>query len=363
MKNLLLSIASLVLCQSVNAANDYIVQTDLESGLTYYIYIQGPDTIGEKTGVVPSSVPIGSKGARFQLYGVGLEPDSQIFLLSETVVGAFLPGASVAISSEDPYKVVPRTRADEPFTASMSFSNLSTSTDPEIPESAKVVYVERLAVEYPEGEDRVSVTGSNTERVLEAFYVTQNGVLERPLTTSLTSAEAHKQKGEELIRVYALPNQDLGWTIIDEQKIHIWPIADGEIKGVKSDGSVFELDGQILNEIPNISMSVSDLYPTSKTFLRIYKGNKVDEAVEIQTISQIIADDYNPLSFNTTVPQSAAQFISSAQWEQYAEEDGLYTVEVVTITPFNGGNPERMAYATFTLKRKISVKGALISAE
>lgn len=345
------------------AADDYIVQTDLASGTVMHIYVDGPDSVGEANGIVPAIMEIGESGARFQMYGVGLAPDSNLYLLSETVVGAFMPAAEVSTWSKDPYAVVTRTRADQPFNAKMIISNLS--TDPDAPDASKSVYVERLVSEYPADGERTPIDGTADWRVVEAYYVINNGELQAELNTSLRSEFAYKQKGEELIRIYALPDTNLGWTVIDEKKVQVWPIADGEIQGILT-GSItpISLHGLVLHEAPTIRMSVTDLYPSSQTYLQIYKGPKSDSATGIQQLPGLItANDYEPVNFNTTVPQSAIQVITADQWEEYAKEDGIYTVEIVTKTPFNNDIPERLAYATFEIKRTIKINADLHSAE
>lgn len=355
--------AALAFSQPIHAAGDYIVQTDLTTGTVMHIYVDGPDSVGEQSGTVPAIMEIGESGAQFQMYGVGLEPDNNLYLLSETVVGAYMPAAEITTWSKDPYNVVTRTRADQPFNAKMVISNLS--SDPESPDASKKVYVERLVSEYPEDAERTPIDGTTDWRVVESYYVNNNGELAAVLPTSLRSEFAYKQKGEEIIRVYALPDSNLGWTVIDEKKVQVWPIADGEIQGIVAGGTTpVELHGLLLNSVPTIRMSVTDLYPSSQTYLQIYKGQKSDSATGIQQLPGLItANDYEPINFNTTVPQSAVQVITADQWEEFAKDDGVYTVEIVTKTPFNNDIPERLAYATFEIKRTIKVNADLHSAE
>jgi hypothetical protein len=47
----------------------------------------------------------------------------------------------------------------------------------------------------------------------------------------------------------------------------------------------------------------------------------------------------------------------------YASRDGIYTLEVVTETPFFNRAPERLAYVTFEVDRTISSRGQLSTAE
>ena len=112
--------------------------------------------------------------------------------------------------------------------------------------------------------------------------------------------------------------------------------------------------------MPAITMVVNDLYPTSKTYINLYKGTKNDDPNAAQQIApSITARDYQPVAFNTITPQSATQTINPDQWDSDGLPDGVYTVEILTETPFNQGKPERLAYATFTLNRTVQVVGSL----
>lgn len=353
-------LATAALNMNAHAAADFIIQTDIETGLTQHIYVHGPDSIGEKSGTEHAAFGIGPSGSQFKLYGIGLEPDTNLYLLDETIAGSFLPKAVVSITSDDPYNVVPRMRADQSFRAKLTFSKLLNT--PEAPESARRVYVERIAAEYPEGSDRAPA--DRTERVIEAFYVDKNGELEGTFSTSLYSPIPYKQKGEEFVRVYALPDSNLGWTLLDEKKVQVWPIADGEITGSAQTTDKFTLHDKTFTYVPKLHMSVKDLYPTSKTYLNVYKGQKNDNPTNAQQISsQILANDYEPVAFNTIVPQSANQTIEPEIWQDFATEDGQYTVEILTETPFNQGNPQRIVYATFNLKRTIQINAHISSVE
>ncbi|BDS04966.1 hypothetical protein NT6N_00060 [Oceaniferula spumae] len=352
------SVLAVILCaHSTRAAEDFVIQTDLATGLTQHIYVEGPDTIGEESGTVDTALPVGPAGSHFALYGVGLAPDTKLYLLDQTVVGSFLPKATVKVSTEDPYTVVARTRSDRKFDVELTFEGLL--TDENAPEAARRIYVERLVIEYPEGVDRIPE--NSQERVVEAFYVTKNGALNAQFNTSLVSSSPYKQRGEEYIRTYALPDADVGWTLLDEKKVQIWPVADAQLLANNASAlEPFPLNGKTLGYMPSITMVVNDLYPTSKTYLNLYKGPKNDNPSDAQQISQnIIAQDYQPVAFNTITPQSATQTIDPDQWNSDDLTDGVYTVEILTVTPFNLGKPERLAHATFTLNRTIEVKGSL----
>ena len=59
----------------------------------------------------------------------------------------------------------------------------------------------------------------------------------------------------------------------------------------------------------------------------------------------------------------APAMIPVTNWDQYVTEDGIYTLEVNTITPFNNGNPERILAVTFEVDRTIQLVGSTTTSE
>jgi len=45
--------------------------------------------------------------------------------------------------------------------------------------------------------------------------------------------------------------------------------------------------------------------------------------------------------------------------DDFIDKDGIYTIEVVTVTPFNNRQPERLAYASFEIDRTVEVRAGL----
>lgn len=361
--------SALMLVLGVNvgyAADDFVRQTDIATGVVMDVYVHGPDGIGEESGSYSAALPVGGDGARFQLFGVGLEPDETLYELADTIVGVHVPTAAITVGSEDSYAAVTRTRADKPFDATMTFGNLDAAED--APMSSRYLYVERLCVEYAEGGDRLPVYNPDGEtlRVIEAFFVQKNGELSASIMTSLKSDLDYKQRGEERIRIYALPNENLDWYPLVEKKVHIWPIADAELTGaVAGVEAAVSLHGEVLTSVPSLVMSATDLYPSSSTYVRVYKGEVNEVAAGAENLFQTVGQEYAVDSFHTIVPQTVSKVISASEWEDFASEDGIYTAEIVTVTPFNDGNAERLAYATFEIKRdnEIQVNGNLVDAE
>ncbi|SHK27110.1 hypothetical protein SAMN02745181_3539 [Rubritalea squalenifaciens DSM 18772] len=421
---------------TVNAATDFILQitpaqatydSDLgawmwtnpetnlyEQATVVQIDVAGPEGVGVETGDVISSLPIDKYGSRFILFGSGIAPDTNLYNLKEKLVHPYRPQVEIVTSSEDQYEGVTRTRADEKYQGKIYITNLIGDTT--APESSRKVLLEVLTSEYEAGRDRVSEYG-DLKRVVEQIYIVREGdtwyfedvdseerVSFSPKTeykdgvsyytltcntlSSLLSEFEYKQKGEEYIRVLGLPNEfeyvvdehgnveQADWQIIDEEKIQVWPIADASLLAKLAD-EPFTLSGRTLNKFPSLIVDLVDLYPTSKTYVRIYKGPAVENYTGEQIILQeVVANDYDPTNFNTVTPQRETQIISSESWNHSELEDGEYTVEIITETPFTeqvvdaDGNPVgintkklRLVYSTFSLKRTVQFFGNATDSE
>jgi hypothetical protein len=127
----------------------------------------------------------------------------------------------------------------------------------------------------------------------------------------------------------------------------VWPIADVEILGLDE-------NAKITRSLPNLTINLTDLYPDSTTSVQIYKGNQAlgTEGAQIEG---------SRISFNSIVPQNAQILVRN--WDSYAVDDGVYTVEVITLTPFDNRAPERLAWLTFSVDRTISMKGSATTSE
>lgn len=330
---------------AASAAVDFIEQVDLESGLVYQVYVPGPEEPGSKNGTQLSPMPVGPSGSTYQLYAKGLDPDNTVYLLDEKYVAAYTPEAIIKISSEDPHPT-PRTRADEPFHVDISVKGLLAPGE-DVPEAALNVYVQEHTLNYDPKLNRAPVDGTAEEVLADDFFLVENGEFRRTGMTKLTSDIFFKERGEEIFRAYALPDTDLDWLQIASGRIQVWPIADVEIIGL--DENV-----KITRSLPNLTINLTDLYPDSTTSVQIYKGSQAlgTEGTQIEG---------SRISFNSIVPQSAQILVRN--WDSYAKDDGEYTIEVITLTPFDGRAPERLAWLTFSVDRTISMKGSATTSE
>jgi hypothetical protein len=123
--------------------------------------------------------------------------------------------------------------------------------------------------------------------------------------------------------------------------VEIWPVASGAITGLRHH-EVVRLN------TPRIELWLWDLYPSSTTYLQIYPGEQalgtVGERIEGGTL--VLDQD-----------KSEGRVIRLFHWLDQIKENGIYTLELIHVTPFGA---ERLAYRTFELDRTIRVNAMIM---
>jgi len=266
-------------------------------------------------------------------------------LIDEVTVGSHLPAATLNLRSEDPYNP-PRTRADRPFAMDLSIRKLAEPGDP-LGGIGKVTlerdfkfYHPDLHVPYPNGAGQGSYD--------EMFEFTKNGDFSDPEIYQMLPAQSPtKACGEETFTAKVPHGGNDRKTAIAASTVQIWPICDAVIENLEA--------GKRYTGIPPHARVVcNDLYPDSVTYAQIYKGQPA-----LGTIGRIIGSSV--VSFNTYAPQDAVVPLTVSENE--VKEDGTYTIEVLTVTPFNQRKPERVAYVSFDIDRTIKVNASLATTE
>ena len=340
MKNISISIGIvLAACphlqaQSSNFAN-FIRQKQQPTGVIWDMPV---NTAGENL----SPLAINPGGAQFELWTVN-NVTAKDYLLESRYVGAYVPMANVTITSEDPYAVIPRTRADRPFTVSVQMDGLITG-DPNAPEAATMVNFLRHVQSYG-----TSGTGSGLDRsqatLLMNEDITTNGTHTYSFAiNSVPGANRAKIRGEERFSVFSLPDYQAPEMQLSSQFIQIWPVADASIAGMTP--------GQVVRfQAPALTLTLNDLYPDSHTYAQVYKGSpQLGKSGTIVPGSSIVIND--------TVPQS--RVLSLVNYDSAFTDDGTWTMEILTKTPFG---LERLSYVSFSLDRTIQMKGSVTTIE
>ena len=332
-----LSLFAFLLPGSTQANDDY----------TFFIrQIQLPDELEhdaavDQKGSRESELAINPNGARFELWTVKADPLTS-YLLDTTYVNSYVPVADVRVISEDPYDVIPRTRADRPFTIEIETNGLS--SDPDAPEAAKSVKLLRHVQAY-EGKG----TGKNIDRgqatLISEGSVSDNGTHTFTYAiTSIPGADRSKVRGEERISAFSMADYQAPESQLDAEFIQIWPVADVTVTGIGQDDI-------LKNTAPDVTIDLNDLYPDSWTYAQVYKGPQVlGTEGEIVPGSSILVDSSTPKD----------KKVKLRGWDSVIPDDGLWTFEVITITPFG---VERMMNLSFSVERKLRFNGNVTSVE
>jgi hypothetical protein len=286
-----------------------------------------------------SVMPIDLGGSRFELWTVKSSPLTS-YLLDTRFVGAFAPAADVTFRSEDPYALVPRTRADRPFFVDVTVSGLISGAT--APDSAKSVKLLRYVQSYGLGGigdpiDRTKAT------LLSQAMVTQNGMQTLSYTiTAVPSTNLAKTAGEERFSVFSVADSTYPEAQLASRYIQIWPLADGSISGITG--------GQKIRfTMPQVTLTLNDLYPSSDTYAQIYPGT-ARLGVTGTRVTSLVTND--------SVPKSRVLILKD--YDAFFTVDGTWTMELVTVTPFG---TDRLSYVTFDLDRTIRVNSMITTKE
>jgi len=299
------------------------------------------DVTVDMAGQRQSLLEINPNGARFELWAIKSNPLTS-FLLDTTYVNSYVPVAQISITSEDPYTVIPRTRADQPFTVNIIVSGLS--SDPAAPAAAKTVKLLRHVQAYAANGD-----GSDVNRAQATLFtqgsITSNGA--ETLTYSLTSipgADRTKVRGEERFSAFSLEDYQAPESQLSSKFIQIWPVADSTILGM-SGGAV------IKGVAPDVNVQLRDLYPDSFTYAQVYEGPP-----QLGTVGTLVPGA--SLVVNGSIPRN--ETLNVRNWDSVIPTDGVWTLEVLTETPFG---TDRLGFVSFTVDRAIKVNGSVTSVD
>ncbi len=289
-----------------------------------------------------SQLGVDKGGSRFELWTFLTNSPTTSYLLDTAFVGTYIPLAAVTIHSEDPYGPIPRTRADRMFSVDIAVNGLLNGAND--PVSAKSVNLMRHVQSYGSGGTGVNLDRSQATLLTQAS-VAQNG--SRTLTYALTSvpgADRTKVRGEECFAVFSLADYQAPVAQIDSSYIQIWPVADGSLAGLTQ--------AQLIRfALPQLTITLNDLYPSSTTYVQAYQGNP-QLGVTGTTLPGSV------LVLNESVPQS--RVLTIKDYDAVFDHEGGWTIELLTVTPFG---TDRLAYLSFEIDRTIKVNGTLTTHE
>jgi hypothetical protein len=337
---LLFAAFSLLLPQSLLAQNgstftNIIRQVQLPDGPDWDVGVAA-------SGAVLSPLAIDPGGARFELWTVKATPLTE-YLLDSRYVGTYVPLGNLRVRSEDPYTTSPRTRADRPFFVDVTINGLL--SDAGAPDAAKNIKFLRHVQSYGAGGTGVAIN-RDLATLHSQVMMTQNGT--QTLTyvvNEVPGADRAKVRGEERFTLFSLPDYQVPQgSQLASQFIQIWPVADGNLSGITA-------NQMIRFSVPPVTVTLNDLYPSSHTYAQVYKGPPV-----LGTTGTIVPG--SSLLINDSVPVSRVLTLSN--YDAVFDDDGLWTMELVTQTPFG---LERMHHVSFQLDRTIQMNSSVTTVE
>jgi hypothetical protein len=290
-----------------------------------------------------SPLAIDPGGARFELWTIKSDPHT-VYLLDTRYVGTYVPVADVNILTEDPYIYtgIPRTRADRPFIVDITTNGLRSEAD--APEASKSVKLLRHVQSYG-----IGGTGENIDRnqaILLSQVTLVNNAIHRLsyAVNSVPGADRTKVRGEERYSVFSQPDYQAPSSQLASMYIQIWPVADGTVTGISQN--------QLIRfKLPQITLTLNDLYPDSRTYAQAYKGDP-QLGMEGTVVPGSLLVVYE------SVPQNRVLVIDD--WDAVIDTDGRWTIELLTATPFG---IDRLGHVSFNVDRTIEMNGTFTTIE
>lgn len=354
MKSKLLFFSLITTAALAQEPEAWVRQTDLATGQIYDTPITGSG------GSYTAPVRVNETGSLYELFARGTAWDNNIYLLDTKLIGTYNPEATISVVTEDPYlrgdassgTFVRRTRADRPFTVNIEVSGLvadSTST------AERSVYLAVQGKNY----DPTTYSSLNQEQYLIGEANLENGSYNfSPLYHQLTAPTFSSGNGEQTFTIVRYAAYQVPDTILVQPKVEIWPVASTTVSNV-TENQVF------IDRIPPLVVELKHLYPDSRTYVQIYKGTQAlgTTGTLVTGTELLFGPHYNPATTgdSTNVPQSLS--ISITDLSNYAAADGIYTLEVITHTPFFGRAAERLYHVTFEVDRVITSRGQISTTE
>lgn len=288
-----------------------------------------------------SELAIDPGGARFELWTVKSSPLTS-YLLDTKYVGAYIPMTTVVIRSEDPYELIPRTRADRPFYVDITTAGLlNGATDPLPSKSVKLL---RHVQSYGVGGTGVIINRSQATLLSQATISANGSQTLTYAVTSVPGADRVKVRGEERFSIFSVADYQAPESQLASMFVQIWPVADGSIAGITQD--------QFLRfEMPPLTFTLNDLYPSSRTYAQVYPGNP-----KLGTTGTVVPG--SSLVLNEAIPQS--RVLTANNYGDVLNVTGRWTMELLTVTPFG---IDRLAYVSFDINRTIKVIGSTTTVE
>lgn len=337
MKKILTTVLLLPGAALADSAADYvnfIRQVQQDTGVEWDVTVAAKGSQLSPTGV-------SEDGAFFELWAIH-NTSLLEYLLDEQYVTSYTPNAHVKIITADPYQPVARTRCDQPFQVQVTVTGLVDSSDPTYstaPVAAKMVDYSHSVFNYPEGAHSLEGVESPVGTLVVEGVMDGNATATVTFpVTNLGGSDLTAVEGEEVFTVSALEDYGVSATILDSERVQIWPIATGTLSGYDPD--------MYYEDVPSITVTLQNLYPSSSTYVRLYPGTPTSnpENPTMVSASYVVIQD--------SIPRDRSLVLKDI--DRYFVEEGVHTLEILHETPFG---IDLLHSGTIRVDRTVRIKG------
>lgn len=326
----------------------FVRQTDLPDGVVTDLLVKSGDSL---------NFQVGAEGAVFELWATNFW-GKDLTLIDTKIVNVYSPKATLDIQSQDPYSRgdpgslsrTLRTRADRPFNVSLKVTGFTASDSNDllfVDERTPFSLTTYQAADDPQAAMVTEIQMTNVTRNWEEYH-----------NLSKAGEDPRYACGECSFSVFwkdPLLTSVGGGINLAKETIEIWPMTELKFQGL--------LPNEVyVDRIPTVTFEFQHLYPDSRTYVQIYQGPQ-----KLGTSGTVVAGTersfgsyYLPADVSTSAPQN--YIVAIDDLSNYTPKDGIYTLEVITETPFERGG-ERLMQLTFEVDRVISTRGQLSTRE
>lgn len=387
----ILAVALMALTLSTGQAQDNIVrQTDIDTGIR--LDIVTPNDVGEQTALIP----INGSGSEFQLWA---DDSGNLVFVDSKVIGPYMPKATFNVTTEDNVwvgaavdnlngalipRAIYRTRVDHPYTVQVNTLGLvNVPTAPQAAKEVNYLHVGENTVRT-EATPFYSMGNVANEYLINSSVLTGNGSFSSTQYSQLTGFNPSTSKvGQEhfTVRAYADLNSGTDSWRVKRATVIIWPMATGTFNvanGVDGNGLPvkvpFPADQVYSGEIPTIFVQYKDLYPESKTYIRISKEGvtltqdeildaMVDDGTGTGAVKFEKKGTRKSYSSSNAYAHNPSEFqITHTILQEYIDYwgNGVYTLEIITgDMPFNSQAFESVTSISFEISNSVKVRSTI----
>jgi hypothetical protein len=140
--------------------------------------------------------------------------------------------------------------------------------------------------------------------------------------------------------IHALGDGTIPQARLASAHVQVWPVASGKIEGI-AEGD------RVRFHAPSLTVSLTDLYPRSNTWLQVYEGTPRLDTRGTRVPGSVLVLDQD---------RGDNRLLNVTNYDTVLPEDGTYTLELLTETPFG---IDRLDHVTFVVDRKLEIRAQL----